>query len=56
MKSFSKKYRRIIILLFFSLLFVFAPVNVLGVDSDSDGLDDAVETNLANLICQHYNS
>jgi len=48
MKSFSKKYRRIIILLFFSLLFVFAPVNVLGVDSDSDGLDDAVETNLAN--------
>ncbi|MEM3708534.1 MAG: Vps62-related protein [Nitrososphaerales archaeon] len=48
MKNLLKKYRMIIIFSFFSLLFVFASVNVLGVDSDGDGLDDVVEANLAN--------
>jgi len=38
----------LIVLLFFSLLLIFAPTNALGFDSDGDGLQDADETNLAN--------
>ncbi|NWG09498.1 MAG: Vps62-related protein, partial [Nitrososphaerales archaeon] len=42
-----KSYKRIV-LLSFSFLLILAPLNILGVDTDGDGLSDADETSLAN--------